>query len=76
MPSSTQSTQHIRQTFARSEAVWTSLDGRYKNQFGVAVTDVWTSNIDPNPGASFVNTGFRDKSTGAAPQADRRPDRW
>ncbi len=61
VPNATQSLQLQRQIFARSEAVWTSPDGRFQHQFGASVADLWTSNIDPNPGATFINKGLRDK---------------
>jgi vitamin B12 transporter len=43
-----QSTQQEHQFFTRGEAVWTLFDGRLKNHFGAAYSDLWTLTRDPN----------------------------
>jgi len=61
-PASEQSTQVKHQGFARGEAVWSMFDGKFKNYFGAAYSDMWSWNFDPNgfPTTS-VNKGDRTK---------------
>jgi hypothetical protein len=47
-PEVLQSTQTDPQFFGRGEAVWSLLDGRFKNFFGVNYTNEWNHNVDPN----------------------------
>lgn len=60
VPAAAQSTQQVRQIFTRTEGVWSLLDGRFTNYFGVNYTSHWSFNNDPNSGSS-VNTGERVK---------------
>ena len=60
-PSAAQSTQIVHQLFAREEAVWSMLDGRVKNYFGINFTDYWNSNISPGDAAPTITTGNRVK---------------
>ena len=60
-PSAAQSTQIVHQLFAREEAVWSMLDGRVKNYFGINFTDYWNSNISPGDAAPTITTGDRVK---------------
>jgi vitamin B12 transporter len=60
-PAAAQSTQTVHQLFAREEAVWSVLDGRVKNYFGVNFTDHWNSNISPGDAAPTITTGDRVK---------------
>lgn len=43
-----QSTQKQKQFFTRGEAVWSLFDGRIKNHFGIAYSDLSRSTFDPN----------------------------
>jgi vitamin B12 transporter len=58
-PAAAQSTQIVHQLFTREEAVWSVLDGRIKNYFGVNYTNNWTYNISPGDPAPTINTGDR-----------------
>jgi vitamin B12 transporter len=60
-PAAAQSTQTVHQLFTREEAVWSVLDGRIKNYFGVNFTNHWTSNISPGDAAPTITTGDRVK---------------
>jgi len=60
-PAAAQSTQIVHQLFAREEAVWSMLDGRVKNYFGINFTDYWNSNISPGDAAPTITTGDRVK---------------
>jgi vitamin B12 transporter len=60
-PAAAQSTQTVHQLFAREEAVWSVLDDRIKNYFGVNFTNHWTSNISPGDVAPTITTGDRVK---------------
>ena len=61
-PASEQSTQVQHQAFARGEAVWSMFDGKFKNHFGIAYSDLWSWNFDPNNlPTSSVNKGDRTK---------------
>jgi vitamin B12 transporter len=58
-PAAAQSTQIVHQLFTREEAVWSVLDGRIKNYFGVNYTNNWNYNISPGDAAPTVTTGDR-----------------
>jgi vitamin B12 transporter len=60
-PAAAQSTQTVHQLFTRGEAVWTALDGRIKNYFGVNYTNHWNYNISPGDAAPTITTGDRVK---------------
>jgi vitamin B12 transporter len=60
-PNAAQSTQIVHQFLTRGEAVWSVLDGRIKNYFGVNYTNQWNSNISPGDAAPTINTGDRVK---------------
>jgi len=61
VPNASQSTHTVHQLFTREEAVWSLLDGRIKNFFGVNYTNNWTSDIAPGDLISTVTTGDRIK---------------
>jgi vitamin B12 transporter len=48
-PEALQDRQVNHKLFSRGEAVWSLLDGRLKNTFGVNYTNQWSWNEDPNP---------------------------
>jgi vitamin B12 transporter len=60
-PAAAQSTQVVHQLFTREEAVWSVLDGRIRNYFGVNYTSHWNSNISPGDAAPTITTGDRLK---------------
>jgi vitamin B12 transporter len=60
-PAAAQSTQTVHQLFTRGEAVWSVLDGRIKNYFGVNYTNQWNYNISPGDVAPTITTGDRVK---------------
>jgi vitamin B12 transporter len=60
-PAAAQSTQVVHQLFTREEAIWSVLDGRIKNYFGVNYTNHWNSNISPGDAAPTITTGDRLK---------------
>jgi vitamin B12 transporter len=60
-PAAAQSTQTVHQLFTRGEAVWSVLDGRIKNYFGVNYANHWNSNISPGDAAPAITTGERVK---------------
>jgi len=62
-PASEQSTQVQHQAFVRGEAVWSMFDGKFKNHFGIAYSDLWSWNFDPNgfPNTTSANKGDRTK---------------
>src|SRR6202171_2111594 len=60
-PAAAQSTQTVHQLFARGEAVWSVLDGRITNYFGVNYTNHWNYNISPGDVAPTITTGDRVK---------------
>ena len=60
-PAAAQSTQIVHQLFTREEAVWSVLDGRIKNYFGVNYTNNWNYNISPGDAAPTITTGDRTK---------------
>lgn len=49
-----------RSSFGRTEAVWSALDGRFVNTFGVNVTDYTRDNQDPNGNPPSHYRGTRD----------------
>lgn len=61
VPAATQGTQHVKQFFTRGEAVWTTLDGRLVNFFGVAYTDHWNWNRANAFATAAINQGDRVK---------------
>jgi vitamin B12 transporter len=61
VPAAAQSSQVTRQFFTRGEAVWSLLDDRFKNYFGVNYTDHWNWNKSPDPVPAAVNKGDRTK---------------
>jgi vitamin B12 transporter len=60
-PAAAQSTQIVHQLFTREEAVWSVLDGRIKNYFGVNYSNNWNYNISPGDVAPTIATGDRVK---------------
>jgi vitamin B12 transporter len=60
-PDSQQSQQTIHQFTGREEAVWSLLDGRVKNYFGVNYTNYWHADITPGVDLTAVTTGNRVK---------------
>jgi vitamin B12 transporter len=60
-PAAAQSTQTVHQLFTRGEAIWSVLDGRIKNYFGVNYTNHWNYNISPGDAAPTITTGDRVK---------------
>jgi vitamin B12 transporter len=60
-PAAAQSTQTVHQLFTRGEAVWSVLDGRIKNYFGINYTNHWNYNISPGDVAPTITTGDRVK---------------
>ncbi len=63
----TQSEYRNRNFYGRTEAVWTTLDGRLVNTFGVNYTNYVRSNKDPdpNPQTNFNSTGEKFEWHGA-----------
>jgi vitamin B12 transporter len=55
VPAEFQSSQGTNQFFTRGEAIWTLLDGRFKNYFGVNYTDHRTSRFAPDLGFGAFN---------------------
>src|SRR5262249_31272014 len=47
------------QFYQRGEAVWSLLDGRFVNYFGINYTDAWNWNKAPDPAAANVTNGER-----------------
>jgi vitamin B12 transporter len=60
-PNPAQSTQIVHQFFAREEAVWSLLDDRVKNYFGVNYANNWTYDIAPGDPAATITDGQRLK---------------
>ena len=60
-PDAEQSRHTVHQFFGREEAVWSLLDGRVKNYFGVNYTSDWTSDNGPTDPVSTITTGNRVK---------------
>jgi vitamin B12 transporter len=61
VPDAQQSRHSVHQFFGREEAVWSLLDGRIKNYFGVNYTNDWTSDNGPTDPVSTITTGNRLK---------------
>ena len=61
LPDAEQSRHTVHQFFGREEAVWSLLDGRVKNYFGVNYTSNWTSDNGPTDPVSTITTGNRVK---------------
>ena len=61
IPDAEQSRHGVHQFFGRQEAVWSLLDGRIKNYFGVNYTSDWTSDNGPTDPVSTITTGNRLK---------------
>lgn len=59
LPDPQQSQHTVHQFFGREEAVWSLLDGRVKNYFGVNLTSNWTSDFGPTDPTSTISTGDR-----------------
>jgi vitamin B12 transporter len=60
-PDAAQSNHTVHQLFGREEAVWSLLDGRIKNYFGINFTNYWNSDITPGEDVSTITTGNRLK---------------
>jgi vitamin B12 transporter len=60
-PDAQQSQQTIHQFTGREEAVWSLLDGRIKNYFGVNYTNYWHADITPGVDLTAITTGNRLK---------------
>ena len=60
-PDARQSQQTIHQFTGREEAVWSLLDGRIKNYFGVNYTNYWHADITEGFDPTAVTTGNRIK---------------
>ena len=60
-PNAAQSNHTVHQFFNREEAVWSMLDGRIKNYFGVNYTNYWNSDMAPGDLGATVSTGNRIK---------------
>jgi len=59
VPNAAQSNHTVHQFFTREEAVWSLLDGRIKNYFGVNYTNYWNSDVAPGDLVTTVSTGNR-----------------
>ena len=59
VPNAAQSNHTVHQFFTREEAVWSLLDGRIKNYFGVNYTNYWNSDMAPGDLVTTVSTGNR-----------------
>lgn len=60
-PNATQSSHTVHQFATREEAVWSLLDGRIKNYFGVNYVNDWTSDLTAGNPIAAVSTGERIK---------------
>ena len=60
-PNAAQSDHTVHQFFTREEAVWSLLDGRIKNYFGVNYTNYWNSDMAPGDLGATITTGNRIK---------------
>ncbi|HLZ08360.1 MAG TPA: TonB-dependent receptor, partial [Chloroflexota bacterium] len=60
-PDAKQSQQTIHEFFGREEAVWSLLDGRIKNYFGVNYTNYWHADITEGFDPTAITTGNRLK---------------
>src|ERR1700676_3474804 len=61
VPNAAQSNHTVHQFFTREEAVWSLLDGRIKNYFGVNYTNYWNSDMAPGDLGATISTGNRLK---------------
>jgi vitamin B12 transporter len=61
LPDAQQSQHTVHEFFGREEAVWSLLDGRVKNYFGVNYTSNWSSDFGPTDPVSTITTGTRLK---------------
>jgi vitamin B12 transporter len=61
VPNAVQSIQAVHQFYQRGEAVWSLLDGRFVNYFGINYTDAWNWNKAPDPAAPNVTKGDRTR---------------
>jgi vitamin B12 transporter len=57
-PDATQSTSVVHNTYSRAEAVYSLLDGRIKNYFGMSYTEAWNQNLSPQTGDNGIPPGF------------------
>jgi vitamin B12 transporter len=60
-PNAEQSNHTVHQFFGREEVVWSLLDGRMKNYFGVNFTNYWNSDMAPGDEVTTITTGNRLK---------------
>lgn len=60
-PNAAQSSHNVHQLATREEAVWSVLDGRITNTFGVNYTNDWSSDLAPGDAVSTVGKGERLK---------------
>jgi vitamin B12 transporter len=60
-PDAAQSRHTVHQFFGREEAVWSLLDGRIKNYFGVNYANNWTFDMGPTDPTSTITDGNRVK---------------
>jgi vitamin B12 transporter len=61
VPNAAQSNHTVHQFFTREEAVWSQLDGRIKNYFGINYTNYWNSDMAPGDLGATITTGNRIK---------------
>ena len=61
VPDAAQSTSIVHQLFTRGEAVWSVLDGRIKNYFGVNYLNDWSDNIAASNPVPTITSGERVK---------------
>ncbi len=57
-PDSTLSTSVMHDTYSRGEAVYSLLDGQFKNYFGLAYTNAWNQILNPQTGDNGIPPGF------------------
>jgi vitamin B12 transporter len=60
-PNAAQSNHTVHQFFTREEAVWSLLDGRIKNYFGINYTNYWNFDMAPGDLGATISTGNRIK---------------
>jgi len=61
VPDAAQSNHSVRQLATREEAVWSLLDGRIKNYFGVNYVTNWSSDLTAGNPVAAIATGERIK---------------
>jgi len=61
LPDAQQSQHTVHEFFGREEAVWSLLDGRVKNYFGVNYSSNWSSDFGATDPTSTITTGDRLK---------------